>query len=170
VILKAAIFSEKYKSIFDLDFYGKVIGIIEMNSLEVQILSPLDYYFSRLAELDPTLYVKTVAPITKQLEIEEDDDYCYPLCQGTALYAVHHLINHSCEPNAHAFKREGDDDASAVILAKRSIKSGEEIVMSYIDEELPYKQRKQDLSFSYSFECECRKCMRESNRTGRRKR
>lgn len=35
VILKAAIYREEYSSLFDLDFYAKVIGIIEMNSLEV---------------------------------------------------------------------------------------------------------------------------------------
>lgn len=49
-------------------------------------------------------------------------------CEGSAFYALQSCLNHSCGPNAHAFKRDGrDTDGAAVILAKRSVAAGEEV-------------------------------------------
>jgi hypothetical protein len=49
-------------------------------------------------------------------------------CEGSAFYALQSCLNHSCRPNAHAFKRDGQDtDGAAVILAKRTIAAGEEV-------------------------------------------
>ena len=49
-------------------------------------------------------------------------------CEGSGFYALQSCCNHSCAPNAHAFKRYGQDtDGSAVILAKRDIRAGEEV-------------------------------------------
>jgi hypothetical protein len=31
-------------------------------------------------------------------------------CEGNAYYSLQACINHSCLPNAHAFKRDDDDD------------------------------------------------------------
>lgn len=49
-------------------------------------------------------------------------------CEGSAFYALQSCCNHSCAPNAHAFKRAGlDTDGSAVVLAKRAIATGDEV-------------------------------------------
>ena len=49
-------------------------------------------------------------------------------CEGSAFYALQSCCNHSCAPNAYAFKRaQVDTDGSAVVLAKRAIASGEEV-------------------------------------------
>jgi SET domain-containing protein len=107
----------------------------------------------------------------KQLNPEDDEDqeYEYPPVTATGLYAIHSIINHSCEPNAEAFKREQDEDSNAVILVKKPIKKGDEVVLAYVDEELPLKDRKKLLYYPYLFECDCRKCTRDQNKNEKRR-
>jgi hypothetical protein len=76
---------------------------------------------------------------------------------GTALYALQSCANHSCEPNAAA---ETDTDGQVVMLALRSITAGEEVCISYIDEELPVGERKAAL-LDYGFVCRCGRCERD---------
>lgn len=73
---------------------------------------------------------------------------------------MHSCCNHSCSPNAEAFKRDEDEDGSAVILALRAIKAGEEITLSYIDEEAQLEERQQQLA-DYGFRCACDRCTAE---------
>ena len=80
-------------------------------------------------------------------------------CEGTAFYALQSCINHSCDPNAHAMKRDQQDtDGSAVILAKRAIAKGEEITISYIDESMDHEERRSALQ-DYGFQCRCPRCL-----------
>ncbi len=49
-------------------------------------------------------------------------------CEGSAFYALQSCCNHSCAPNAHAFKRaQIDTDGRATILARKPIAPGEEV-------------------------------------------
>lgn len=43
--------------------------------------------------------------------------------------------------------------------ALRDIKKGEELTISYIDENLPYETRQRQLKELYYFECKCPKCL-----------
>ena len=52
---------------------------------------------------------------------------------------------------------------AAVILALRQIHPGEEISISYIDEEAPLEERRQELA-DYGFACRCGKCTAEAGR------
>lgn len=70
-------------------------------------------------------------------------------------------MNHSCHPNAKAFKREEDRDGQATIVASKPISKGEEVTISYIEEDLPFEER-QALLADYGFECKCVKCQEES--------
>ena len=80
------------------------------------------------------------------------------LCEGTAFYALQSCINHSCNPNAHAMKRDDQDkDGSAVILAKKCIEPGDEITISYIDESMEFDERQLALQ-DYGFNCRCTRC------------
>jgi hypothetical protein len=70
---------------------------------------------------------------------------------GSGLFAVTSLLNHACLPNARLFKRgyspDDDDDGGAVVdgvpvrdgscvvVAVRDIEEGEEIFISYVDED-----------------------------------
>ncbi|RWW34895.1 hypothetical protein GW17_00000311 [Ensete ventricosum] len=59
----------------------------------------------------------------------------------TGFYPLQSCMNHSCCPNAKAFK-------------------GDEITISYIDEDLPYDER-QALLADYGFRCMCQRCLEE---------
>jgi hypothetical protein len=88
-------------------------------------------------------------------------------CEGSAFYVIQSCCNHSCSPNAHAFKRDGQDtDGAAVVLAKRAIPAGEEVTLSYIDESLPYHERQAALA-DYGFACACEKCAIETAGPGK---
>ncbi|KAL9669269.1 hypothetical protein QQ045_006813 [Rhodiola kirilowii] len=122
--------------------------------------SPVEDYIRFITDL----------PDQKRKEIEESirpvldalgEDYTN-LCQGTAFYPLQSCMNHSCCPNAKAFKREEDRDGLATIIAARPIHKGEEITISYINEDLPYEER-QELLADYHFSCKCSKCAKDQN-------
>ena len=77
--------------------------------------------------------------------------------EGTAFYALQSCINHSCLPNAHALRSDDDANSIAVMLAKQDIPAHTEITISYIDETLPFEERKTAL-LDYGFSCSCPRC------------
>ena len=89
--------------------------------------------------------------------VENEEEW---LCLGNAFYSLQSCINHSCVPNAHAFKREEDNDGAAVILALRDIEPGEEITICYVDADASLEERTRALN-DYGFSCGCEKCEAE---------
>lgn len=88
-------------------------------------------------------------------------------CEGSCFYALQSCMNHSCDPNTHAYKRAGvDTDGSAIILAKRAIEAGEEICISYIEESEPHHVR-QSMLEDYAFTCSCSRCRADLASTGK---
>ena len=83
-----------------------------------------------------------------------------PLGEGTAFYALQSCANHSCRPAARAFKGPEERDGAAVLLALRPIAAGDEVTISYVDEEEPLGERRAALA-DYGFECACEKCVAE---------
>ncbi|KAK3000826.1 hypothetical protein RJ639_020265 [Escallonia herrerae] len=53
-----------------------------------------------------------------------------------------------------------DRDGRATIIACKPILKGEEVTISYIDEDLPFEKR-QALLADYNFRCRCTKCLEE---------
>jgi SET domain-containing protein len=82
------------------------------------------------------------------------------LCiSGTGLYSVANTMNHSCLPNVAITCSTNSDEVS--VLALTQIKAGDELLISYIDEDGPLAQRKKQLHEFYSFECTCARCLNE---------
>ena len=52
------------------------------------------------------------------------------------------------------------DSAQLVLVARRAIAAGEEVTISYVDEDAPTAERQRGLA-SYGFRCECRRCTRK---------
>lgn len=73
--------------------------------------------------------------------------------------------NPSLVSNAHestyllptAFQGEDDADGAAVVTARRRIRKGQEISISYIDEDAPLEGRREALR-DYGFVCCCDRC------------
>ncbi|PKU76919.1 Histone-lysine N-methyltransferase ATXR2 [Dendrobium catenatum] len=137
--------------VFSLEIYGHIIDMFELNNLDLVVASPVENYFLYIDELPSP-------------EKEEAEKLTRPFLDalGTAFYPIQSCINHSCCPNAKAFKREEDIDGHTVIIAVNPISIGEEITISYIDEDLPYEER-QALLADYGFKCSCRKCRKEQS-------
>ncbi|CAB4274237.1 unnamed protein product [Prunus armeniaca] len=157
-LLKAAIFDEECKSLFSLDIYGHIIGMFELNNLDLVVASPVEDYFLYIDDL-PYPEKKEAEEITRPFLDALGDDYSV-CCQGTAFYPLQSCMNHSCSPNAKAFKREEDRDGQATIIALKPISKGEEVTISYVDEDLPFEER-QALLADYGFTCRCPKCLEE---------
>lgn len=157
-LLKAAIFDQECEPLFSLEIYGNIIGMFELNNLDLVVASPVEDYFLYIDAL-PYSEKRTAEEITQSLLDALGDGYSV-CCQGTAFYPLQSCMNHSCCPNARAFKREQDKDGQATIVALRSISEGEEITISYIEEDLPFEER-QALLADYGFRCRCAKCIEE---------
>ncbi|XP_057977864.1 histone-lysine N-methyltransferase ATXR2 [Malania oleifera] len=157
-LLKAAIFDKECEPLFSLEIYGHIIGMFELNNLDLVVASPVEDYFLYIDEL-PDPEKEEAEEITQPVLDALGDDYSVT-CEGTAFFPLQSCMNHSCCPNAKAFKREEDIDGQATIISLRPIFKGEEITISYIDEDLPYEER-QALLADYGFRCSCLKCLKE---------
>lgn len=157
-LLKKAIFDEECLPLLSLEIYGHIIGMFELNNLDLVVASPVEDYFLYIDDL-PEAQKKEVDEITRPFLDALGEDYSV-CCQGTAFFPIQSCMNHSCCPTAKAFKRDEDRDGQATILACRPIKKGEEITISYIDEDLQFEER-QALLADYGFRCKCPKCIQE---------
>ncbi|KAK4486856.1 hypothetical protein RD792_006164, partial [Penstemon davidsonii] len=160
-LLKEAIYNDECAPLFSLDIYGHIIGMFELNNLDLVVASPVEDYFLYIDDL-PHSQKKEAEKITKSFLDALGEDYAIS-CEGTAFYPLQSCMNHSCIPNAKAFKREEDKDGQATIIALKPISKGEEITISYIDEELSYEERQESLA-DYGFRCECPRCLEEEHK------
>ncbi|XP_020975543.1 uncharacterized protein LOC107628408 [Arachis ipaensis] len=91
---------------------------------DLVVASPVEDYFLYIDDLknpDKEEAEKITQPNLDALG--EDYSVC---CQGTAFFPLQSCMNHSCSPNAKAFKRDEDRDGQATIIAVRPIRKGEE--------------------------------------------
>ena len=124
----------------------------------------LQYTYSLLpplAQCSPTLLLDHQYPTLLSMSCAAATLPCVP--QGTAFYALQSCANHSCVPGATI---EGEASGEASILALTTIRPGEEVTISYIDEEQGYRDRQAALR-DYGFKCCCKKC--EADKAGTRK-
>jgi hypothetical protein len=78
---------------------------------------------------------------------------------GCGVFETLDNINHSCDPNAVLI--DTDDAGTKVLVARRSIRTGEEIAITYIQglEVLPdARQRQAMLRETFGFVCACSRC------------
>ncbi|CAL5219880.1 g1802 [Coccomyxa viridis] len=170
-LLKEFLYDERFPALFDLEVYGSIIGMFELNNLSLYVASPVeDYALACTADtgsFDPG--EQHMAQLLSRPVLNGLGDSYDAACEGSCFYALQSCLNHSCAPNAHAFKRKNTDtDGSAVILAKQDIASGEEVSLSYIDESMPYHERQAALK-DYGFTCACTRCSADAAPAGKAK-
>ncbi|KAG0568052.1 hypothetical protein KC19_7G182800 [Ceratodon purpureus] len=158
-LLKSAICEENYAPLFSLEIYGHIIGMFELNNLEIVVASPVEEYFLYIDDLPPAAKAEAEVYTKPFLDALGDDYAAY--CQGSGLYSLQSCMNHSCRPNAKAFKIDEDRDGHAVLLTTRPIRKGEEATISYIHEDASLDERRAALA-DYAFVCRCSRCLEES--------
>jgi hypothetical protein len=117
--------------------------------------------------------VKKAAPNSDSETTSESGDYAkawsllnnrsmeYPDCSG--LFRVCCTMNHSCDPNCTVIGL-GDGRSNLVaVVALRDIKKGEELTISYIDDDMTYSQRQNELK-DYQFQCGCKRCLADKKK------
>ena len=98
--------------------------------------------------------------------VGDDLDYIFPPLDGTAMYFTACKMNHSCDPNVIVlYKGRGwgkKHPLTAYCIAYKDIEEGEELTISYIENDDPLEKRKSDLA-NYGFTCTCPKCEAQTN-------
>lgn len=159
--------------------WGNLLGLVRQNALCVELAAPLAGLLPALGEWCrenltghcsaskrhrsghndlPATPSSAHAQAEALLKIlsglpEEASD----VVQGSALYSQVSCANHSCVPNAVVRFDRGNTDLRLVTL--RAIAAGEEITISYIDENdsADLEERRAALR-DYGFVCDCAKC------------
>jgi hypothetical protein len=78
------------------------------------------------------------------------------------LYTLHAHLNHSCNPNVSVRHLDQRNALSRItVLALRPIRVGEELLVTYVNPVLGYKQRQDELSAWGFGKCCCERCLKE---------
>ncbi|KAF8900453.1 SET domain-containing protein [Gymnopilus junonius] len=79
------------------------------------------------------------------------------------LYAVHSHLNHSCDPNISVRHLDQRNSLSRItVIAKRPIKAGEELLVTYVNPKLGFKARQDELKGWGFGACICSRCVEEA--------
>ena len=161
--------AQAFPGLFSLPVWGAIVGMFELNNLELVVESPVENYFLAVDGLADENQKMTILPQTQPFLDALDVKYDIP-CLGTALFALQSNCNHDCDPNCHPFKDETDINGSCVLVARKPIRKGEELTISYLeDDQLDWSSRQDALS-DYGFVCRCARCESEVSQTrGRQK-
>ncbi|KAF5329350.1 hypothetical protein D9619_008932 [Psilocybe cf. subviscida] len=79
------------------------------------------------------------------------------------IYTLHAHLNHSCDPNVsvrHVDQRTALSRIS--LIAKRPIKAGEELLVTYVNPKLGFKARQEELRGWGFGACTCKRCVDEA--------
>ncbi|KAF9562868.1 SET domain-containing protein [Agrocybe pediades] len=79
------------------------------------------------------------------------------------LYTVHSHLNHSCDPNVSVRHLDQRNALSRItVIARRPMKTGEELLVTYVNPKLGYRARQDELR-SWGFgSCGCSRCIEEA--------
>ena len=147
-----------------LDFkkVSRLLGGIQLNAQERSPESPFGRYLVWLEEEDvPNGLVGKKFDWRAAVPTDISNKLYYS-SRGQGVYRVHSVTNHSCDPNAEVAYTESMDEG-IYMLAKRPIKAGDEVTISYVDEveNEPREKRQAYLLRNYRFSCTCSRCESE---------
>lgn len=160
--------------LFDANYYAELLGAFDCVNVKIEYRHPLSTCLSQAAgdsqhEMWPLVSLirstgllaelqRTISCSADASELHDDEDESSDLLPpffGIGLSRAIAFTNHSCDPTC-----EVDFNGNQVVIARvlRSISVGDELTVSYIDEELPLAQRQLQLRNDYGFSCSCDRC------------
>jgi hypothetical protein len=131
---------------FDLEWYCWVLSRLHLNVFRVDTVPPLDI------QGDPAALLKAAAAA-----VSGGGTSTSP--QGSAVYLLGSMFNHSCEPNVDV--TFPNNNAEIAFVAATDIAKHTELCISYIDAGVSRAARQEQLRFAYGFLCQCPKCVEE---------
>eukprot|EP00933_Yihiella_yeosuensis_P050738 TRINITY_DN48530_c0_g1_i1.p1 TRINITY_DN48530_c0_g1~~TRINITY_DN48530_c0_g1_i1.p1 ORF type:complete len:465 (-),score=57.18 TRINITY_DN48530_c0_g1_i1:84-1478(-) len=133
-------------------------GDVDEPSVEIQCIA--DYFLPHLGKQGVMkLELLLQAFVHNCFDYSDEPD-------GYATYFIPSFMSHSCYPAA--FWHLGDDGKRYILRARRDIKIGEEVTVSYLDENLilnPTSKRRWDLWETKQFWCCCERCFANVDRS-----
>ncbi len=81
-----------------------------------------------------------------------------------AINTLYSFLNHSCEPNVEVILDDKEQNSTVVLQAKKSLRKGEELYISYLDEDqlgAGHEERAELLKFWTGGICNCSKCRKQ---------
>ena len=141
--------------------YAMIVGAFERRNCAVQVASPVEAYFLAVDAMPEGEAKANATAVTAPLLDALDVAYSSP-CEGTGIFPLQAMLNHSCEPNVTLLKEEGPEEHDGRVVARlmRDVAAGEELCNAYVDISLPVRRRRRELR-EYGFECDCPRCERE---------
>ena len=85
----------------------------------------------------------------------------------TVIYRMGSRFNHSCVPNCEIEDGDFDDETETFLQIQKPVKSGEELVVTYLPDETAEDDlctRRSYLWEGWGFHCECTKCSKEARK------
>ncbi|EGG15322.1 SET domain-containing protein [Cavenderia fasciculata] len=162
-ILKSIFKNEsQLDQVLTIERYRQFNSIIQCNASKINPLSRIHMLIEKNTIESPALqdYIQLVedgpkVPFGEPLLnlLESLSDCCV---HGSGLYVYANSCNHSCSPNA-AITNESTN-FSATIRSITDIPNGNQIEISYIEEDQPSQTRQSELIDKYKFKCHCQKC------------
>ncbi|KAN0047607.1 hypothetical protein ACTA71_001990 [Dictyostelium dimigraforme] len=151
-----------FNQLINKERYNQFNSILKLNSSDVQPLSILEELIdNKVSKVD--IKETSIKIGDEVIEIDSIGDFLEKnkvptiSIKGVGLYRVINSINHSCEPNVFcSFSK--NNHSMTIYPSKIPLKKGQEINISYINEDLSFNQRHKLLKENYSFNCNCKKC------------
>eukprot|EP01061_Rhynchopus_euleeides_P016093 TRINITY_DN27286_c0_g1_i1.p1 TRINITY_DN27286_c0_g1~~TRINITY_DN27286_c0_g1_i1.p1 ORF type:complete len:453 (+),score=192.50 TRINITY_DN27286_c0_g1_i1:185-1360(+) len=131
--------------------FTRLLGAILLNGQERRPTSPWVQYVTWLKLKGSRKDYKAMKALAK------NNPKLQYSTRGQGVYRICSCFNHSCDPNIQVSYCD-DNDESLVVHALRDIRKGEELCISYIDEDAEYSVRQEQLLDHYLFKCTCVKC------------
>jgi len=130
------------QKLLSIKLFGCIMGMFELNNIGIEF--PID---------DTETNQSSETEICDSENFEEDDCTWF---DGSGLFTVACMMNHSCNPNVSIEFRERNH--KAYVVCRRPIEPGEELCVSYIDAaDLSTEERQAELK-EYGFLCSCELC------------
>lgn len=149
-------------SLITLENYRRLNGAIMRNAQTILPVSDLHMWFERALRVEAET---GQGDLLKQLSMTPDDlkkymasDEMLRLCrvEGAGLFPIANCMNHSCDPNVISSSSHNSDRVTFV--AVRPIEEGEQLFISYVDDNLTWQERNEQLQKYYDFTCSCMRC------------
>jgi len=159
-LMAQALYSDAVQQWLLPDGFQSLVALVGMNGQGVGT-SPFSEWVKKVSELH--------LPVDEKQQLDSFIDQVYEdlnevvgsflNSEGSALYALQSVCNHSCDPNA--MPSFPHSNFQLVMSAVRDIAPGDEILISYLDDcvlERSRHSRQKILRENYLFTCHCPKC------------
>jgi SET domain len=163
-----------------LELFSRLSAISGRNGFCVRTESPFRPYHSallraaggrgserHLAWMNEVAHALGSETLQRTMDREVEDLVCV---QVVAIFSLTARMNHSCDPNAEV-RSQQYVDCCIDVVAKRDIQPGEEITISYINNEgrtgsslHDRNRRLRELKAKYLFTCDCHRCAIDQSR------